>query len=243
MDTLAHPTTTDLHPIDANAYVHVVAMPAAPQRRHHVAESPALAAWRADPTVIAQTARDNEAWAVNEAKRYAGSRSDEDLIYDRRECRYWTLGFRNFTDDGDDATFREYNCRRLEAIEREMQRRFALLRDAVSSPDVVDRRPGRRDLVEVAQRVKAVLAVPDVLVDLGFEPKRVGMSRGREEVHSSCPVCGGADRLISWGQPDSNWFCRRCREGGDVVKLAEIVLRVDFAEATRRLARLAGVAA
>jgi len=243
MDTLAHPTTTDLYPIDANAYVHVVAMPAALQRRHHVAESPALAAWRANLTVVAQIAKDNETRAVEAAKRDAGGASADELAYRLRECLYWRMGFRSYDHDGDEATFREYNRRRLDATDREIRRRLALLRDAVSSPDVVDRRPGRPDLVEVAQRVKAILTVPDVLVDLGFEPKRVGMSRGREEAHSSCPVCGGADRLISWGHPDSNWFCRRCREGGDVVKLAEIVLRVDFAEATRRLARLAGVAA
>jgi len=216
---------------------------AQPRDRQHVAESPALAAWRTDPAVIAQTARDNEARAVAEARRIASSRTDEDLVYDRRECLYWTMGFRNYDDDGDDATSREHYRRRFRATEREIRRRLVLLRDAVSSPDVVDGRPGRRDLVEVAQRVKEVLTVPDALVDLGFEPKRTGASRGREEWHCSCPVCGGVDRLISWGQPDSNWTCRQCREGGDVVKLAQTVLRVDFPEATRRLARLAGVAA
>ena len=153
------------------------------------------------------------------------------------------MGFRNFTADGDDATFREYNRRRLEATEREIRRRLSLLRDAVSSPDVVNRRPGRSDIVEIAQQVKAVLTVPDVLADLGYEPKRVGMSRGREEAHSSCPMCGGRDRFVSFANPDSRGFCRRCQLKGDVVDVAMAALNVDFAEAMRRLARLAGVAA
>ena len=211
--------------------------------RQHVAESPALVAWRANPTVVAQMAGDNEARAVEEARRYAGSRADDDLLYDRHECIYWTMGFRNYDHDGDEATFRQYNRRRLQVTEREIRRRLVVLRDAVSSPDVVNRRTGRRDLVEIAQRVKQVLTVPDALADLGFEPKRSGTSRGREEWKSPCPLCGGVDRLISWGHPDSNWTCRQCRAGGDVVRLAENVLQVDFAEATRRLARLAGIAA
>ena len=243
MDTLAHPTTTDLYPIDANAYVHVVAMPAALQRRHHVAESPALAAWRANLTVVAQIAKDNETRAVEAAKRDAGGASADELAYRLRECLYWRMGFRSYDHDGDEATFREYNRRRLDATDREIRRRLALLRDAVSSPDVVDRRPGRPDVVEVAQRVKEILTVPDVLVDLGYEPKRSGMSRGREEAHSSCPVCGGRDRFVSFANPDSRGFCRRCQLKGDVVDVTMGALNIDFAEATRRLARMAGIAA
>lgn len=190
----------------------------------------------------AQIARDNQRKADELAKRAAEALTDDGLVRLRDECLYWTQ-FRFCEDDESEAVFQASNRHRLEAYELDIRRRRARLERASLESEGRRSTQGRENLIEVVRLVKEILTVPDALVDLGFEPKRTGSSHGRDEWHSRCPLCGGIDRCISWGHPESNWACRQCRAGGDVVDLAETVLQVGFPEATRRLARLAGIAA
>ena len=223
--------------------VHNVTTAATLPTRQHSDVSSALDAWRAELNLAAQVARDNEARAVELARQADRARSDDDLLHRRWECLYWTV-FRNYDNDDIEAVFQAGNRRELGAVERELRKRLSRLNAAIQPKDGARPRTAGEDLTDVKRRVKEILTVPDVLVDLGFEPKRTGTSGGREEWHSRCPFCGdGDDRLISWGHPESNFYCRRCGTGGDVIDLVENVLQVGFREATLRLARLAGLSA
>ena len=83
-----------------------------------------------------------------------------------------------------------------------------------------------RDQIERARQAD-ILAVAQ---RYGAKLRRVG---GREFV-GPCPVCNGTDRF-SINTRKKVWNCRKCGEGGDVIKFVQHVIGATFAEAIATL--------
>lgn len=85
---------------------------------------------------------------------------------------------------------------------------------------------------------------PEVLQLAGIPMRRTGHSRGREEWHGPCPICGGGeDRLIAWSGPRGRLWCRRCGWSGDAIGAASLIVGTgQYRDALRWLANLVNVA-
>ena len=131
---------------------------------------------------------------------------------------------------------------RLRAVRTELDRRERLHRIGRGVPSPADERYAGWQAL--ARLVRERVEVPDVLRLAGFDVQPAGRNhrRGASEYGSSCPACGGGDRLRSWAGPNGRAWCRRCQWGGDVVLVAQSLLAgcASFRDAVRELARMAG---
>jgi len=131
-------------------------------------------------------------------------------------------------------TFRE--------VEREIARRERVARIDARVPSTSDDK--FTAWTAVAAEIRKTVSVPMVLDHLGYPTKRVRRDRrGRDEYAGPCPFCGGRDRFVVWGLPQSRWMCRQCSDGHahDAITLYRNAKGFGFVETCRDLARLGGI--
>jgi hypothetical protein len=143
--------------------------------------------------------------------------------------------FRDDASDPDlDETARYMAAERFRAFDEELTRRVRIVQ---LDPKTAARRTREyEDWKALAENVKERVSVREVLELAGFHiiEDRSG------EAHSSCPLCGGHDRLVIW--PKKAW-CRQCRWNSDAVAIAQSFLPgcTHFRDAVRFLDDYASV--
>jgi hypothetical protein len=133
-----------------------------------------------------------------------------------------------------DETARYMAAERFRAFDDELNRRIRIVQ---LDPKTAARRTREcADWKSLADDVKQRVSVRDVLELAGFHI----IEDGSGEAHSSCPVCGGHDRLVIW--PKKSW-CRQCRWSVDAIAAAQSFLpgATHFRDAVRLLDDLASV--
>jgi hypothetical protein len=107
---------------------------------------------------------------------------------------------------------------RLRAYQDVYDRRLASLR--ILNGKATQRDLDRQVWNSLVREVKHHVDVPTVL-ELGG----IALTRHGHEYHSWCPVCSdGVDRLVSWPNPNSRCWCRRCKWRADVIAAAQSVI-------------------
>lgn len=131
---------------------------------------------------------------------------------------------------------------RLRAFNEETSRRERVNRLTTGTATQADRT--HVAWIELALLVRERCETPDVLQLAGLPMRRTGTSRGQEEWHGPCPVCGeGDDRLIAWSGPKGRLWCRVCGWSSDVIGAASLVVKTgNFRDSVRFLAEYAGLA-
>ncbi len=162
--------------------------------------------------------------------------------YSRDALEASVEAFASVTDDPDaDPVEIILAVDRLTAFTQELTRRDRVNRISTGTASGHDRSwDAWRDLARV---VRERVETPDILILAGIPMRKTGASRGRDEWHGPCPVCGeGDDRLAAWSGPYGRLWCRRCEWSGDVISAASLIVKTgQFRDAVRFLAELAGL--
>jgi hypothetical protein len=150
--------------------------------------------------------------------------------------------FRSIVNDPDACDVELFNAsERLRAFNEELARRDRVARSLTGTHDR-DRDLEHEAWGRLVAIVKERVSVPDILVQAGVPMVRTGTSRGRQEFHGPCPVCGtGDDRLIAWAGPSGRVWCRRCGWSTDAIGAASLIAGSDFHACVRLLAEHAGI--
>ena len=152
--------------------------------------------------------------------------------------------FRSIADDPEAHEFERLNATdRLRAFNEEIARRERVGRITNGTATRLD---GEHVAwIELALLVRERVETPDILMLAGLPMRRTGTSRGREEWHGPCPVCGeGDDRLIAWSGPNGRLWCRVCGWSSNVIGAASFIVKTgSFRDCVRFLATYSGLEA
>jgi hypothetical protein len=154
-----------------------------------------------------------------------------DVLLNHRDMQLGILA------DGDADDVEHFNARhRLAALER-------AIAESVR-PLSLNGRQRYRERDRLRLLVKERTDVPELLLELGHELVKVGMSKGRKELAGSCPLCGGTDRFRVWSGPDGRAWCRQCNWKPDALEVVQFLVPgcEEFPMAVDFLAHRIGVA-
>ncbi len=148
---------------------------------------------------------------------------------------------KSIADDPEADPFETYNAQeRLRAFEREISRRNRVARLSAGTSTANDRT--YEAWTALARAVRERVEVPQIIQLAGIPMTRTGTSRGRDEWHGPCAVCGGDDRLIAWSGPSGRLWCRKCGWSGDVIAAASLIVKTgSFRDCVGWLAEYVGL--
>ena len=150
--------------------------------------------------------------------------------------------FASISNDPSADMFEVFNAsERLAAFNKEIARRERVARLSDGAATVRDL--SHEAWTALARHIKETVAVPEILRLAGLPMRRTGTSRGRDEWHGPCPVCGtGDDRLCCWGGPNGRLWCRQCHWSGDALSAGSLLVTTgNFRDIVRFLASYAGL--